>query len=139
MSSQTASANGNANAFEMIVIQAEAQQVDTDGDGRLETFSADYTVFADGTAEGVVYIGDEQIDIKKGDLSLTDDGNVSVSAEGVLVHEVGHWVGLSHELDLRSSTPGTFATCDGCDCIIWDIDTANVASTFQVSVQYYFR
>ncbi len=135
MSSQPASANGNGIAFETIVIQAEAQQVDIDGDGRFETFSADYTVYDDGTAEGVVYIDDEQIDIIKGEFGLTDDNTVSVSV--MAVHELGHTIGFRHNIQHANS--GDSTNCDGCDCIFWDIDGASVAQTFQVSVQFYFR
>ena len=137
LSTHPASANGNGIAFEAVVVQSEAQVVDIDGDGRFETYSADYTVFADGTAEGFVTIDDEKVDIERGSFGLTDDGNVSVQAGGVLVHEVGHWVSFRHEFGLSSA--GTPVPCDGCDCIIWDIDSASGPLSFPVSVQFYFR
>lgn len=115
--------------FEAVVVQADPQRVDVDGDGRLETFSADYTVYEDGTADGVVYIDNEPVNIERGAFGLTAEGKVYVDAAGVMQHEVGHTLGFRHEH--TPPAPGG-GDDDPPDCLIWDIDTAGVTHSFMV-------
>jgi hypothetical protein len=118
--------------IEMIVVRAEQQQVDVDGDGRLETFSADYTVYEDGTADGVVYIDNEPVDIESGAFGLTAEGYVFVDAQGSSRHEVLHALGFYH---MHSA-----AASGGCctDDIIWDIDTAGVTQSVIIDSLVYY-
>lgn len=136
MAPQAANAGGGDVAIEMIAVQAERQEVDTDGDGRLDIFSADFVVNADGTATGTLYKGFSfRVEIKGGTITVEPNGDILVTVQGVDEHEVGHTLGFRHEHTPPASggsEGGGIITID--DYVDWKATTTtghvNTFSTF---------
>lgn len=133
MSVQFASANGNEVAIEMIVLQAERQRVDTDGDGEMETFSADLTVHADGTAEGFIQLDNSDVVVvEHGSIVETAAGDLTVHINGTSLQS-----GLIHSLHFSfdpSTANGGGDDDDGVDIILWDIVDGVHERSFDVAV-----
>ena len=134
---QISNAGGGDVAMEELWVQAEGTSVDTNGDGRPETFSADYIIYSDGTAEGYIELDiDNRFNIEKGIFDIDENGNLTVDVQGTNAqHEVGHWLGL-HTSSIQSN--GTLPGPCPCDFILVDIVGASTNS-FGVSVMISVR
>lgn len=121
---------------QMVFVQSSSQRVDTNGDGQLETYSAAYTVYDDGTAEGAFFLDDNyKVIVESGTIDLGPNGELIVIVKGTnLEHEVGHVLGIHH---VPSSSTG-----GGGGGIIIDydiIDAANHSATFSAETQLTIR
>lgn len=124
-----------------LVIKVVVQPADTNGDGRLEPFSANYRVKADGTAVGTIQLDDAcVIDVTGGKIEQDDNGAVRVSVDGdCLRHEVGHMYTVRHDLQAPAYTSGSAGRGNGRLTLhITDL-TSGQTNTIQVEGQIFIR
>lgn len=102
-----------------VEVSVPEQQVDTDGDGRLDTFSADFAVSHDGTATGHIYLDrDVKIVVQSGEMQWTTNEE-SVLLTGTLYERMnGQWQERGYtQMDVSPVIEGG----DGVDDIVFDI------------------
>lgn len=133
-----AAQNASAMPIEIreLTIKATVQQVDTNGDGRPDTFSANYTVRPDGTAVGTVQLDDDCIiEIKEGSITEEANGRIHVSATGsCLRHEISHTYSIHHEFDAPTS-PRLNKDGGGYGILLFDTTNSGTGSTQTIAVQ----
>jgi len=117
---------------QMIFTQATPQQVDTNGDGRLETFSADYTVYDDGTADGEIYLDSNlNVVVESGSIEVGPDNEIIVTAIGE--DSLGEIHTLTYQFEPREGENG------GYGILLFDTTSSMPTHAFEVSVQLFIR
>jgi hypothetical protein len=131
----TQSAQAAVIRLQIIFVHAPQQQVDTDGDGKPDPFSADFAVYSDGTASGVISLNKHNnVTLKRGVIGWTADEEL-VMLEGIHYQRVnGQWleIGLA-QVEVRPAG----GTGGGGDIIVFDIvDSANHAESFEATGEW---
>ncbi len=101
-----------------VEVSVPQQQMDTDGDGRLDSFSADFMVSHDGTATGNIFLdSDVKIMVQGGEMQWTANEE-SVLLTGTLYERMnGQWQERGYtQLDVSPVAEG-----GGADDIVFDI------------------
>jgi hypothetical protein len=119
--------------LQMIYSHLPSQQVDTDGDGRLDSFSATFTVYSDATASGTIFLSaSRKIEVRSGQV-VWNGGEETALLSGQLYRKMnGQWQ-LVAPVQAEAEGRPTFGGGDGGDIIVWDIVDSVQPASFEAT------